>query len=57
MFCELVLSPYNPLSPKAIPLASRADRMRERAMGSDWWMVCDYSRHEELTSFYSRLDM
>nr|DAQ02827.1 MAG TPA: hypothetical protein [Caudoviricetes sp.] len=24
-----VLSPYNPLSPKARPLASRADRRRE----------------------------
>nr|DAK96108.1 MAG TPA: hypothetical protein [Caudoviricetes sp.] len=33
MFCELVLSPYNPLSPKAIPLASRADRRREVRTG------------------------
>nr|DAG60768.1 MAG TPA: hypothetical protein [Caudoviricetes sp.] len=29
--CGLVLSPYNPLSPKAVPLASRADRSRELA--------------------------
>nr|DAR49258.1 MAG TPA: hypothetical protein [Caudoviricetes sp.] len=28
---EKVLSPYNPLSLKAIPLASRADRKRELA--------------------------
>lgn len=27
---------------KAIPLASRADRRREVAWGSDWLMVCDY---------------
>ena len=31
LFCEKVLSPYNPLSPKAIPSASRADCMRELA--------------------------
>lgn len=37
-----VLSPYNPLSPKVIPLASRADRRWELAWGLDWWMVCDY---------------
>nr|DAY97078.1 MAG TPA: hypothetical protein [Caudoviricetes sp.] len=29
--CKLVLSPYNPLSPKARPLASRADRRRKLA--------------------------
>lgn len=40
--CKLVLSPYNPLSSKAIPLASRADRRQELALGSDWWMVYDY---------------
>ena len=33
MFCEKVLFPYNPLSPKAIPLASRADRRREVRTG------------------------
>lgn len=52
-----VLSPYNPLSPKATLLASRADRRRELTWDSDWWMVCDYSRYGELTSFCSRLDM
>lgn len=26
-------------------------------MGSDWWMVYDYSRDGELTSFCSQLDM
>lgn len=31
LFCEKILSPYNPLSPKAIPLASKADRRREMA--------------------------
>nr|DAL24464.1 MAG TPA_asm: hypothetical protein [Caudoviricetes sp.]DAW07992.1 MAG TPA: hypothetical protein [Caudoviricetes sp.] len=29
-----VLSPYNPLSPKAIPLASRPDRDRHLPSGS-----------------------
>nr|DAQ31031.1 MAG TPA: hypothetical protein [Caudoviricetes sp.] len=53
----MVLSPYNPLFPKARPLASRADSRQELARGSNWWMVCDYSRHGELTSFCSRLDM
>nr|DAU19836.1 MAG TPA: hypothetical protein [Caudoviricetes sp.] len=43
MFCELVLSPYNPLSPKAIPLASIVNRRQELARGSDWWMGYDYS--------------
>nr|DAE53502.1 MAG TPA: hypothetical protein [Caudoviricetes sp.] len=31
MFCEKVLSPYNPLSPKVVPLASRANRNQELA--------------------------
>lgn len=57
MFFAKVLSPYSPLSPKATPLASRADRRRELVCGSDWWMVCDYSRHGELTSFCSWLNM
>jgi hypothetical protein len=35
-------SPLQPSISKATPLASRADRMRELALGSDWWMVCDY---------------
>ena len=42
---------------KAIPLASRADRRREPVRCSDWWMVYDYSRHGELTSFCSWLNM
>ena len=33
MFCEIVLSPYNPISPKAIPLASRANRRYEVRTG------------------------
>lgn len=53
----MVLSPYNPLSPKAIPLVSRTDRRREVAVGSDWWIVCDYSKDGELASFCSRLNM
>nr|DAG62342.1 MAG TPA: hypothetical protein [Caudoviricetes sp.] len=53
----MVLSPYNPLSPKAIPLASIVNRRQELARGSDWWMGYDYSIHGELTSFCSRLDM
>ena len=55
--CTMILSPYNPLSPKATPLVSRADRRRELAWGSGWQMVYDYSRHGELTSFCIRLNM
>lgn len=40
--CKLALSPYNPLSPKATPLASGAEYRQELALGSDWWMVYDY---------------
>nr|DAZ64134.1 MAG TPA: hypothetical protein [Caudoviricetes sp.] len=40
--CKLVLYSYNPLSPKTTPLASRADRSRELALGPDWWIVYDY---------------
>lgn len=35
--------PLQPSISKATPLASRANRRRELAWGSDWWMVCDYS--------------
>lgn len=42
---------------KAIPLASRADRRRELALGSSWWMDWDCSRNGELTLFCSRLNM
>lgn len=49
--------PLQPSISKTIPLASRADRKWELAWCSDWWMVCDYSRHGELTSFCSWLNM
>lgn len=42
---------------KVRPLASKADRRRELAEGSDWWMGCDYSRDGELTSFCGWLNM
>lgn len=35
--------PLQPSISKAIPLASRADRRKELAWGSGWWMVYDYS--------------
>lgn len=41
MFCKLVLSPYNPLSPKAIPLASRASRYQHLPSGSIGWIKAD----------------
>nr|DAJ91134.1 MAG TPA: hypothetical protein [Caudoviricetes sp.] len=34
--------PLQPSISKATPLASRADRRQELALGSDWWMVYDY---------------
>ena len=57
MFFVMVLSHYNPLSPKARPLASRADRRQGLVWGLNLWMVCDYSRDGELTSFCGRLNM
>lgn len=49
--------PLQPSISKATPLASRADRRRELAWGSDWWMVCDYFRHGKLASFCGWLNM
>nr|DAO82488.1 MAG TPA: hypothetical protein [Caudoviricetes sp.] len=56
MFCKGSFS-LQPSISKAIPLASRADRRRELALGSRWWAVCDYSRHGELTSILRWSDM
>lgn len=47
---KLVLSPYNPLSPKAIPLASRSDRRQHLPSGSIGWIEADRPSELYVTS-------